>query len=796
MIGILLVLSLVSGLTWLPSETSAYTPRGPISITNDAGFTVANGVTGGDGSAATPYIISGWEISSTSGYGIFISGTTANFVITGVYIHGDQTYGDAGIYLDSLLNGSVTSSVLTNNGMGVVLDSAYGSVVSNCTIEANLAGVQLSYSDDVNIMNNSLDANDNSVLIYTLTWGLQCVNNTMDNDNYYAFYADDSIYGSSIRGCSITNVGYGEAVYFDGEVESTEIVSCNIGGGYYTAIYAYDVCTNFTLRDCTISSTDGRGLDVYGIQNSLIHNNTFLGTYDEAIYLGYGGDLGNVTVSNNSIQWADSWGIYAEADEVDIVDNVISEGTGEGGIRVRGDYISIENNTIFYAGDYGVYVESNSRDPVIANNDFSGCGLFVDFNGIGEVRIEDNIVNGEQLVYLEDTSNVNIMWEVGQVIAYNCQHINITRTNFYNVSVGIEFWNTDDSKILGVNSMGNIYGIYVANYSTGVDIQSCNLMFNMYGVTMTAGSNGNYVTSCNLSDCPGYGAYAYMSNGLSVVSCTILNCGIGVMGMSAHSVIVRMNTIAYCTAQAVYFPSGTGWNIMENIIHHCNGGIYLYAASVCFVSWNDISNCTGSGYGIRVSYGGTHQIHNNTLVDNSHGVDIEGSNIQNVLGVTVRDNEIRSNSGYGIYMAYADANTVCWNNISENNYGIYVSGTDTNRNWIYLNRFDDNSVNAFSGWSGNNNYWNTSVMVDYWWAGTLYNGYLGNYWSDYSGVDGDNNGIGDTPYVFTGERDNYPLMGDPWATIPEYPSAALPTILLLCAILLIGARTRSARKGK
>jgi parallel beta-helix repeat protein len=388
------------------------------------------------------------------------------------------------------------------------------------------------------------------------------------------------------------------------------------------------------------------------------------------------------------------------------------------------------------------------------------------------------------------------MWEVGQVIAYNCQHINITRTNFYNVSVGIEFWNTDDSKILGVNSMGNIYGIYVANYSTGVDIQSCNLMDNMYGVTMAVGSNGNYVTSCNLSDCPGYGAYAYMSNGLSVVSCTILNCGIGVMGMSAHSVIVRMNTIAYCTAQAVYFPSGTGWNIMENVIHHCNGGIHLYGASVCFVSWNDISNCTGPGYGIKVSYGGTHQIHNNTLVDNNDGLYIEGSGIQNVLSVVVRNNEIRSNTRYGIFMAYADANTVCWNNVSGNQYGIYVSGTDTNRNWIYLNRFDGNSISAYSGWSGNNNYWNTSVKVDYWWAGTLYNGYLGNYWSDYSGVDGDNNGVGDTAYVFTGERDNYPLMGDPWATIPEYPSAALPSILLLCAILLIGARARSARKGK
>ncbi len=43
-----------------------------------------------------------------------------------------------------------------------------------------------------------------------------------------------------------------------------------------------------------------------------------------------------------------------------------------------------------------------------------------------------------------------------------------------------------------------------------------------------------------------------------------------------------------------------------------------------------------------------------------------------------------------------------------------------------------------------------------------YNGYMGNYWSGYSGVDTDGNGIGDTPNqtrATPDEFDNYPLMG-------------------------------------
>ena len=52
----------------------------------------------------------------------------------------------------------------------------------------------------------------------------------------------------------------------------------------------------------------------------------------------------------------------------------------------------------------------------------------------------------------------------------------------------------------------------------------------------------------------------------------------------------------------------------------------------------------------------------------------------------------------------------------------------------------------------------SSTNKDYQYHGRNYTGYLGNYWMNYDGVDGDGNGIGDASYGISGGIDNYPLM--------------------------------------
>jgi parallel beta-helix repeat protein len=128
----------------------------------------------------------------------------------------------------------------------------------------------------------------------------------------------------------------------------------------------------------------------------------------------------------------------------------------------------------------------------------------------------------------------------------------------------------------------------------------------------------------------------------------------------------------------------------------------------------------------------------------------------NITGFTVK-----GTSGYdeaGIYLYHSDHCSIS-NNICSNNdgYGIYLDDSENNR--IYLNNFVNNGDNVHSYRSTNT--WNSPETITYTYNGSTYAKYLGNYWSDYTGNDTNNDGIGDTPYSINSNNDIYPLI-QPW----------------------------------
>lgn len=127
---------------------------------------------------------------------------------------------------------------------------------------------------------------------------------------------------------------------------------------------------------------------------------------------------------------------------------------------------------------------------------------------------------------------------------------------------------------------------------------------------------------------------------------------------------------------------------------------------------------------------------------------IDGGGCCNVVEITADGVHLRGftiqNSGNNPNNAGISVNSknnnIYANNIVNNNYGIRLIGLN---NTIFFNNFIDNIQNAYDE---ANNHWD--------------NGYAGNYWDDYTGVDENEDGVGDTPYSISENEtyDWYPLI--------------------------------------
>ena len=196
-------------------------PHVPIEIDSDNDF-VTYGFNG-TGSGADPYIIEGYNITTTSDYGIYIQSTTKYFVIRNCYIDADMysiqinavATGTAtitnntctnnkydGILLSSSPGSTLIKNTCTNNyyednyveyGSGISLDSSSDSTLTKNTCTNNFRGIFVEYSSGSALTNNTCTNNDNSGICLISSSDSTLINNTCTNNNYYGFH----LYSSS-----------------------------------------------------------------------------------------------------------------------------------------------------------------------------------------------------------------------------------------------------------------------------------------------------------------------------------------------------------------------------------------------------------------------------------------------------------------------------------------------------------------------------------------------------------------------------------------------------------------------
>jgi parallel beta-helix repeat protein len=198
-----------------PATSVVRTPSAPIRINSDLEFTLANGVTSGDGTALSPYIIENYTIDATGlGFGIYIANTTAHFIVRGCALMNasgglsDWEYRpDAGLVLRNVTNGVVANNVMDNNAwagidirrsqdvlvfnssmhgnyMGIYLLSTNNSILAFNEITDGHAGIWLAGSHSNTISNNTLVRNYPGIKTMSSTWNTVLNNTIFDNVEY------------------------------------------------------------------------------------------------------------------------------------------------------------------------------------------------------------------------------------------------------------------------------------------------------------------------------------------------------------------------------------------------------------------------------------------------------------------------------------------------------------------------------------------------------------------------------------------------------------------------------------